>query len=384
MIISCAICGDIFTGVNPEESVYATVCGHLFHYNCLLEWFERSKTCPQCRHKTTEKNIVRVYFNNANVTSDNEDPTLLKYHVESLEYKLKLSEKEIKLLKAEKNAALHQTKGLRKEIKDMSSKVIVSEQKLLTTIDELKTLRCYCKQLSEVKMENEELKKEIASCKSINSIINGTIDEAKCALDNPDLSVEHLQQCCKYFKERIKNLESEHKNTEKEVLFYKRKVASQNNKLNDMQESLESLKGGQRSRENSFVLVSDDDGNNDVYNRATHKENVYSTVPAINESLEEKITSPSCKKMGFSKPKPSYRSKNTSLLGVTQTKSEFRIPKLSSYVSVIGDDEFHPTKYENAVKCPKRSKKQLSATDISTFKKVTSNNKKVTDFIEIL
>lgn len=35
-----------------------------------MQWMERSKSCPQCRNKCTEKNIFRIYFNNmANLDS---------------------------------------------------------------------------------------------------------------------------------------------------------------------------------------------------------------------------------------------------------------------------------------------------------------------------
>ena len=30
-----------------------------------MQWMERSKSCPQCRNKCTDKNIFRIYFNNS-------------------------------------------------------------------------------------------------------------------------------------------------------------------------------------------------------------------------------------------------------------------------------------------------------------------------------
>lgn len=29
-----------------------------------MQWMERSKSCPQCRNKCTERNIFRIFFNN--------------------------------------------------------------------------------------------------------------------------------------------------------------------------------------------------------------------------------------------------------------------------------------------------------------------------------
>ena len=38
-ISNCSICLD----EAPLETLYKTICGHNFHYNCLLKWFEKKK-----------------------------------------------------------------------------------------------------------------------------------------------------------------------------------------------------------------------------------------------------------------------------------------------------------------------------------------------------
>ncbi|XP_065224120.1 E3 ubiquitin-protein ligase TRAIP-like isoform X1 [Planococcus citri] len=49
VLISCTICQeDLFTG-EDDESISSTNCGHVYHSHCLLQWMERSKTCPYCR-----------------------------------------------------------------------------------------------------------------------------------------------------------------------------------------------------------------------------------------------------------------------------------------------------------------------------------------------
>lgn len=42
---TCAICIDDVSEAPGLE------CGHLFHKDCLAEWFKKSRTCPVCRHK---------------------------------------------------------------------------------------------------------------------------------------------------------------------------------------------------------------------------------------------------------------------------------------------------------------------------------------------
>lgn len=45
---NCAICQDRMEAQNPTRKI--NVCGHSFHKECIDTWFERSVSCPVCRH----------------------------------------------------------------------------------------------------------------------------------------------------------------------------------------------------------------------------------------------------------------------------------------------------------------------------------------------
>lgn len=45
---SCSICLVHFS---PQEEVHPLSCGHVFHENCIQEWFKDRDTCPMCRQK---------------------------------------------------------------------------------------------------------------------------------------------------------------------------------------------------------------------------------------------------------------------------------------------------------------------------------------------
>jgi hypothetical protein len=45
---NCAICQDRMEAQNPTRKIRA--CGHSFHTECIDTWFERSVSCPVCRH----------------------------------------------------------------------------------------------------------------------------------------------------------------------------------------------------------------------------------------------------------------------------------------------------------------------------------------------
>ncbi|KIH64579.1 zinc finger, C3HC4 type [Ancylostoma duodenale] len=55
----CVICTSTFISNN----IAALQCGHTFHFDCVSKWVERSKTCPNCRVRTTDRQIIKhLYF----------------------------------------------------------------------------------------------------------------------------------------------------------------------------------------------------------------------------------------------------------------------------------------------------------------------------------
>lgn len=62
---NCAICQDRMEAQNPTRKIRA--CGHSFHTECIDTWFERSVSCPVCRHDIRELATNA----NANTNADN-------------------------------------------------------------------------------------------------------------------------------------------------------------------------------------------------------------------------------------------------------------------------------------------------------------------------
>lgn len=42
----CFICLNLLT---PQALILP--CGHIYHTNCILDWFDRNMNCPTCRKK---------------------------------------------------------------------------------------------------------------------------------------------------------------------------------------------------------------------------------------------------------------------------------------------------------------------------------------------
>jgi hypothetical protein len=50
---TCAICMERFHDDYDDDSdvkVSTMPCGHIFHYNCILQWLQKGHVCPLCRH----------------------------------------------------------------------------------------------------------------------------------------------------------------------------------------------------------------------------------------------------------------------------------------------------------------------------------------------
>ncbi len=49
----CCIC---YEGLKSENVVVRLSCDHMYHKECIEEWFKEKRICPYCRHKAGETN----------------------------------------------------------------------------------------------------------------------------------------------------------------------------------------------------------------------------------------------------------------------------------------------------------------------------------------
>lgn len=60
----CCICTLSFN----IKDVSTLKCGHTFHNDCIKRWINSSKTCPNCRERNTERSIVKLFFDDPDVS----------------------------------------------------------------------------------------------------------------------------------------------------------------------------------------------------------------------------------------------------------------------------------------------------------------------------
>ncbi|XP_059058770.1 E3 ubiquitin-protein ligase TRAIP-like [Achroia grisella] len=175
MHIVCTICSDL---VNQAENIYGTKCGHLFHYQCLAQWLERSKSCPQCRHKVTDRCMFRIYPTISNENTG-DDVATLNSRLDDALLQLR-QQKAARKEKEDKLAAL--TVDLKKNIDLLTAceKKLISRDSAVSALKEqLEYVKIQNKETQRLKDENESLKKNMQTLNGLQKVLNATNEEVE-------------------------------------------------------------------------------------------------------------------------------------------------------------------------------------------------------------
>ncbi|XP_066585764.1 E3 ubiquitin-protein ligase TRAIP-like isoform X2 [Prorops nasuta] len=163
----------------PSADAFFTPCGHIFHFSCLKKWLERSKTCPQCREKTTDKKIHRAYFNFANNESINEETSsTLHSEIDNLKFQTLLKDKEISSYTTKISDLEKQTSGLRQKVHTLESDIQQKNSSIFALKEQTKLFKEQVVVVDILREENKTLKKEVTELRNVQKLINASSDEA--------------------------------------------------------------------------------------------------------------------------------------------------------------------------------------------------------------
>lgn len=117
----CAICRD----TQMTDLGVVTVCGHVFHYECIEYWNQK---CPLCRKQYDRKDIVKIFLK-----SQQCECSQLKTKLYKLEETKSIFKKQILDLKRETFLSRKQQQMLEQELqeKQMEIKALLKEKKQL-------------------------------------------------------------------------------------------------------------------------------------------------------------------------------------------------------------------------------------------------------------
>uniref|UniRef100_W8C3A1 TRAF-interacting protein n=1 Tax=Ceratitis capitata TaxID=7213 RepID=W8C3A1_CERCA len=174
--LNCVICAELFAA---SDDVRATNCGHMFHISCLKQWMERSKSCPQCRTKCTDRNIFRLYFNLANLDTSTIDVGSLQEQVDNASLQLKMKEQELNKAELQIRELKERQVKAAKTIQAMEQKLQKNDFIILSYSEQLKILKTEAKMSDDLRKEVERLKQQIKTIESVQSILASTSAEAE-------------------------------------------------------------------------------------------------------------------------------------------------------------------------------------------------------------
>tara|TARA_Y200000002_G_scaffold374006_1_gene374053 strand:+ start:2704 stop:3198 length:495 start_codon:yes stop_codon:yes gene_type:complete len=135
----CAICHD---KLNTQQTFQIHECKHIFHSNCLLNWFTTGNLkCPYCNYSNFNNNLhskeKKIKFKIISTYCKRKDANIeivkkINY-IKTLNNKINEMTKELKLIKNQKG----EYNILDKKIKNINNKIWALKNKLIEFKDEL-------------------------------------------------------------------------------------------------------------------------------------------------------------------------------------------------------------------------------------------------------
>nr|XP_040125664.1 E3 ubiquitin-protein ligase TRAIP isoform X2 [Ictidomys tridecemlineatus] len=210
----CTICSDFF---DHSRDVAAIHCGHTFHLQCLIQWFETapSRTCPQCRIQVGKRTIInKLFFDLAQEEESVLDAEFLKNELDNIRAQLSQKEKE----KRDSQViidTLRDTLEERNTTVESLQKALGKAEMLCSTLK--KQMKFLEQQQDETKQAREEARRLRSKMKTMEQIENllqsqrPEVEEMIRDMGVGQSAVEQLAVYCVSLKKEYENLKEARK-----------------------------------------------------------------------------------------------------------------------------------------------------------------------------
>ncbi|XP_074054083.1 E3 ubiquitin-protein ligase TRAIP isoform X2 [Macrotis lagotis] len=254
----CTICSDFF---DHSRDVAAIHCGHTFHLDCLIKWFDTapSRTCPQCRIQVGKRSIInKLFFDLSQEEETGLDAETLKNELDKTRAQLSLKVKEKKDCQSIIDSL--------REVLDVRNVTIESLQKALGESEMLcSTFKKQIKYLEQQQDETRNMKEE--ACRLRNKMKSMERLEILLQSQRPEVeqmirdmgagqsAMEQLAVYCVSLKKEYENLKEARKASGELADRLRKDLLSSNNKLqkalSELDNVKEELKSTQKDLHNS-------------------------------------------------------------------------------------------------------------------------------------
>ncbi|XP_038552299.1 E3 ubiquitin-protein ligase TRAIP [Micropterus salmoides] len=230
----CTICSDFF---DHSRDVAAIHCGHTFHYECLLQWFQTAptKTCPQCRKQVSTRHIIsKLFFDIGGEEEASADPESLQNELDRM--KALLNSKEQDWREKQKVAdSLKDTVDKQRRDLDSARKEIKEKEMLCSALRQQMTyLEMQHNEAQAAKEEARRLRTKMKTFESLDVLLQGQRAEVESMITDMGVSqaaVEQLSIYCISLKKEYDNLKGGLKSSNDMCEKLKREVLASNNKF---------------------------------------------------------------------------------------------------------------------------------------------------------
>uniref|UniRef100_A0A665VVG0 TRAF-interacting protein n=1 Tax=Echeneis naucrates TaxID=173247 RepID=A0A665VVG0_ECHNA len=259
---NCTICADFF---DHSRDVAAIHCGHTFHYECLLQWFQTAptKTCPQCRKQVSTRHIINKLYFDVGGEETTADPESLQNEVDRMKVLLSSKERDWRD-KQRVMDNLRETMDKQKRDLDSVQKEIIKKEMLCSTLKkQLAYMETQQNEVQAAKEEARKLRTKMKTFESLDKLLQGQRAEVESMITDMGVNqaaVEQLSIYCISLKKEYDNLKGTLKTTNDMCEKLKKEVLSSNNKLQkaalEVNQSKEDLKSLQNDLLNADKEIS--------------------------------------------------------------------------------------------------------------------------------
>nr|XP_020489511.1 E3 ubiquitin-protein ligase TRAIP [Labrus bergylta] len=230
----CTICSDFF---DHSRDVAAIHCGHTFHYECLLQWFQTAptKTCPQCRKQVSTRHIIsKLFFDIGGEEEATADPESLQNEVDRMKAILSSKERDWrdkqKVVEGLKDTVERQRRDL-----DGVRKDVMEKEMLCSALrKQMSYLETQQNDVQSAKEEARRLRTKMKTFESLEVLLQGQRAEVESMITDMGISqaaMEQLSIYCISLKKEYDNLKGSLKSSNDMCEKLKREVLTSNNKL---------------------------------------------------------------------------------------------------------------------------------------------------------
>lgn len=232
----CTICSDFF---DHSRDVAAIHCGHTFHYECLLQWFQTApnKTCPQCRKQVSTRHIInKLFFDIGGEEEDGSsiDPESLQNELARIKALLSAKERDWKdrqkVISGLKETVDKQKKDLDSVQKEMREKEMICS----ALRKQMKYLETQHNETQAAKEEVRQLRTKMKTYESLDVVLQGQRAEVESMITDMGVgqaAVQQLSIYCISLKKEYDNLKGSLRSSNEMCEKLKKEVFASNNKL---------------------------------------------------------------------------------------------------------------------------------------------------------